>query len=356
MRLETDLLTYSATGILSNTYYETFVAVRNKASGKTRLFHSNEMELAPVVNYPQTTNPLLLQEHIEEKTSAEKLAESKSLIKSFGQSKGQRFYDQQEKMKIDSSQTEDKIMKAAGSIAGEALEEAPKAAEIRLIPKRNDQARRTDGVYVLEEILSKSEIDQLRKAGENLLQDLNSLTELKKAQEKRDLSPLGVFLLNKCLNSENNLGNRVAIILFMEGIIKVSKLRPGQMRRAERSLQQFLPVSAKKKLVSLFLQTKGDTTLVTPELKDRAVCYTIVFALLANTFRLDTSLLSESIRVRADQLKKLVMMVGATTMSDSMSQGQTIVLRLPLSTFSMEYVPKAKKRGGGGGGLYASPS
>jgi hypothetical protein len=120
------------------------------------------------------------------------------------------------------------------------------------------------------------------------------------------------------------------------------------MRRAERSLQQFLPVSAKKKLVSLFLQTTGDTTLVTPELKDRAVCYTIVFALLANTFRLDTSLLSESIRVRADQLKKLVMMVGATTMSDSMSQGQTIVLRLPLSTFSMEYVPKAKKRGGGG--------
>ena len=71
-------------------------------------------------------------------------------------------------MKIDSSQTEDKIMKAAGSIAGEALEEAPKAAEISLIPKRNDQARRTDGVYVLEEILSMSEIEQLRKAGRSV--------------------------------------------------------------------------------------------------------------------------------------------------------------------------------------------
>ena len=59
---------------------------------------------------------------------------------------------------------------------------------------------------------------------------------------------------------------------------------------------------------------------------------------------LDASLLSESIRVRPDHLKKLVSMVGGHLVSDSVTQSQFIVLKLPLSTFNVDYV--GKKKGG----------
>ena len=49
---------------------------------------------------------------------------------------------------------------------------------------------------------------------------------------------------------------------------------------------------------------------MTPELTDRDICHVIVLALLANNFKLNASLLTESIRVRPDHLKKLLAMVG----------------------------------------------
>ena len=83
---------------------------------------------------------------------------------------------------------------------------------------------------------------------------------------------------------------------------------------------------------------------MTPELTDRDICHVIVLALLANNFKLDTSLLTESIRVRPDHLKKLVAMVGAHLSNDSVNQSQFIVLKLPLANFNVNYVGKKKNR------------
>ena len=66
------------------------------------------------------------------------------LIKSFGQSKGIRFYDQQDRMKVDSTQVEDKVMKAAGVVAEEQIQAAPKVQEVEIIPKRDEAATRSD--------------------------------------------------------------------------------------------------------------------------------------------------------------------------------------------------------------------
>ena len=86
----------------------------------------------------------------------------------------------------------------------------------------------------------------------------------------------------------------------------------------------------KKKIFNTFSQsTGGNNKVVTPELKDRwancklfhhcnfynpssiiisrAVCHVMVLCLILNNFKLDASLLTESIRVRPDHLKKLVM-------------------------------------------------
>ena len=74
-----------------------------------------------------------------------------------------------------------------------------------------------------------------------------------------------------------------------------------------------------------------------------------LLCLIINNFKLDASVLTKSIRVRPDHLKKLVSfnsvsyyfltlslqvsMVGAHLVSDSITQSQFIVLKLPLATF-----------------------
>ena len=68
-------------------FYTTFIAIRNKTTGKTRLVEANEIVLKPEVTYPKSKNPVLLQEGGEKKTLEEKIEASKHLIKSFGQSK-----------------------------------------------------------------------------------------------------------------------------------------------------------------------------------------------------------------------------------------------------------------------------
>ena len=106
VKLATDNMTYKGTVTKDSkdTYYTTFIAIRNKSTGKTRLIEANNVVLKPEVQYPKSTNPILLQDMSKEKTLEEKIEASKHLIKSFGQAKGIRYYDQQEKMKVDSSQ------------------------------------------------------------------------------------------------------------------------------------------------------------------------------------------------------------------------------------------------------------
>ena len=347
VQISTDHMTYTNSNTsTTNKYYNTFVALRDKTTGKTRLIQANETVLSPKITYPSTKNPLLLQENVEAKTFAEKMEQSKHLIKSFGQKKGINFYNQQEKMRVDSTLMEDKVLKAAGAVTMDKLEAAPEAEEVQIIPTRNNNAGRKEQVYSLDDMLSKVEVKHLVEAGENVMQNFKTLAELKEAQKNRQMSALGVELLNKCNNMEGEVGNLAAIALYLEGIIKFSRLRQGEMRKGEKSLQQYLPLNIKKKIFSHFSINNGTSNrIVTPELTDRAICHVIVLALLANNYRLDTSLLTESMRVRPDHLKKLIAMVGAHISNDSANQSQFIVLRIPLANFNVNYVGMKKKKG-----------
>ena len=91
LELVTDEMKYrSVPSSRGEKYYKTFLAIRNKQTGKTRLIEANETVLAPVIQYPQSSNPVLLQEVHAEKTIEEKMGASKHLVQSFGQSKGAR--------------------------------------------------------------------------------------------------------------------------------------------------------------------------------------------------------------------------------------------------------------------------
>lgn len=72
-----------------------------------------------------------------------------------------RFYEQQEKMRMDTSQVEDKLIRTAVGISGDKIAEAAKPAEVAIIPKRNDAAQRSEKVYLVEDLLTESELKPL---------------------------------------------------------------------------------------------------------------------------------------------------------------------------------------------------
>ena len=187
---------------------------------------------------------------------------------------------------------------------------------------------------------------KLVEAGENILQEWRTVEDLKKAHDMKILSPLGVHLFTDFINSGDNIDNKVALALYAEGIIKFSKLRQGEMWQAENILQKYLPLTIKKKILSLFSENSGiKTGVVTPQLRDRAVCYIIILALTINNWRIDAGLITESVRVKPDQLKKLVSMTGAYMTTDQHTQSQVINLKLPLATFQVSsFTPKKKNR------------
>ena len=156
------------------------------------------------------------------------------------------------------------------------------------------------------------------------MQDWSSEEAISQAEKSKLLSPLGGVIFRKFMKSSGDLGNKVGLALYMEGIIRFSKLRQGDLGKGEKALPNYLPKSVKKKILDHFsISTGGRSRVGTPEMKDRAVCYVMVLALLINSLKLgnvlrkksntkhknlllDASLLSESIRVRPDHLKKLV--------------------------------------------------
>ena len=217
---------------------------------------------------------MLLQDSQKEKTAGEKFAASKTLIKTFGQKKGERFYNQQDQNEVGASEVEDKIEKAVEAVDKAALVEASLAAAVCVLPKRSEEATTVEAVYRLEDMLTQTDIQKLQLAWR----------EMKPEQE---FSELTTALLAKCGVEKVEGDTRLAVILYMEGIIKLSKLRAGQLRRPLDSLPAFLPAELRKRLVGRFLQRAGDgsTHLVTPELRDRALCHIIVLGLLANKFQ-----------------------------------------------------------------------
>jgi len=338
-------MTYTYVEGEGNPFYTTYVALRNKKTGKTRLIEANQVVMKPKVNYPPTKNPLLLQENIEATTFAEKMAASKHLIKSFGQAKGARFYDQQDRMKVDAGQIEDKISKAAGSVTEDRLAEAPKLTEIEIIPKRYEGATRAGEVYDFKSMLTELELKQLTESVDEFYGEHKTVEDLEKSKEMRYLSPFGLYYLKQFLQSEHDVTLKTAMVLYMEGIIKFSRMRQGELKNGIKLLQKFLPLNVKHKILDSFSLGQGQnnrTKVVTPEMADRALCHIIVLGLLAGALKFDVSLLVESVRVRNDHLRKLVSMVGAHIKSDSVTQQQLIVLSMPLATFNMNYVGKKK--------------
>jgi len=289
---------------------------------------------------------LLLQTPGKDVTYAQRMEASKHLIKSFGQQKGSRFYEQQERMRIDSSQADERASKAAMAADLNITGETPVAPVIKesLLPMRNLDATQPGDVYKVEEILTEREIAALSESASQMLESHDTLEKLKEEQKNRQLSSMGVTLLDRALKANHKDLGHVGLVLFFEGCVRFSRLRPADLRKGVRALQPFLPIFVRQKILDLFSEVSGSDRVVSPELGDKAKCYIIVLALLLQGLSVEVAQLTEALFVRPDHLRKLVSVVGARMDGDAHGQGQKIVLRLPLTSFSMEMMRSRKKK------------
>merc|ERR1719319_518066 len=153
--------TTSYSGTSSSPHMTTYLAVRDRATGKTRLVEASSVSLAPGVAPPPPSNPMLLEKVEEEKTWKERLAASKHLIKSFGQAKGGMVYELHERVSLAATR-EDTTKQATG--------EDDKEQEASLAPPRHPEATRPEDVYRVEELLTKGELADLAEAASTLLE------------------------------------------------------------------------------------------------------------------------------------------------------------------------------------------
>ena len=225
---------------------------------------------------------------------------------------------------------------------------------------RNLDASTPKDVYKVEEILTERERTALSEAAGQMLESHDTIEKLKEEQKNRQLSGMGVALMDKALKATNKDLGHVGLLLFFEGCVRFSRLRAPDLRKGVRALQPFIPIFVRQKILDLFSELSGSDRVVSPELADKAKCYIIVLALLLQGLSVEVSQLTEALFVRPDHLRKLVSVVGARMEGDSNGQvtkctmqthnnqntfqGQKIMLRLPLASFTMEMMRSRKKK------------
>ncbi|XP_059086000.1 uncharacterized protein LOC131882766 isoform X2 [Tigriopus californicus] len=144
LSLQTDHIKYSnkapsVQGIRPSPYLSTYLAIKNKITGQIRLVETNSVTVGALVKTPKTTNLQLLNE--EEVGEGTRTKKKKHLVKEFGATRGQRVYEQADRMTVDQGQLEAKLGEAAGKVE-EAHIEIPEVEDdtiTRMIPPCNSQ-------------------------------------------------------------------------------------------------------------------------------------------------------------------------------------------------------------------------
>ena len=75
---------------------------------------------------------------------------------------------------------------------------------------------------------------------------------------------------------------------------------------------------------------------LTPERRDRVLCFIVILALKISRYSVELSTLMSSLKVQADRLNKLARVVGASIQTDTLTGTGHIVLKLPLATFDAD--------------------
>merc|ERR1719309_176753 len=346
--LDTAHISYTSPELKVDPFYTTYIAIREKSTGKTRLIETVRACLRPKVDYPNSTNPLLMNDDSTEPSGSDRFSINKQLIKAFGQRKGQRYYENKDNLQVDEEDTNMRMKQAASGVDATSLEsraaDTGEQTSLSIIPDRDENAGRADLIYRIEHLLTGKEIEDLKNACSTILEDYNTEKALDDAQDKRVFSPLGGFFLKKLLHQPELDTRSAALTIYLDSIAKFTKLRPGDLTKGYNTLPKYLSLLIKKKIFDLFSTGSQKKRIVSPELRDKAICYIIILSLMLNDCKVDVNFITESVRVDQKNLKKLVLLTGATVDSDASTGQQKIVLRKTLANFNINAVNRAKKK------------
>ena len=274
-----------------------------------RLVETSSAVVGAVVEAPPSTNSILMNEKFkkytedDEKSPEDKkqarMAMNKHLVGQFGQTKGKRVYEQADRMKVEASKLTDKLSKVAMAVSEEAVAlptdiQAASSAE-KLIPPMNRDAGLVQDVYDVNDIISAAELEVLGEAADELVQDYDTDDKVQTAVESKRFSPIFGKHLERLRRDRKSL----AVAVYMEAIVQFCNMRASWFSKGPRGMpQSHIPMIVKQKL---FREFTTDQNTISPETRDKAMCYVIVLALLTNSFNVEFSEVSSSLRVKADQ-------------------------------------------------------
>jgi len=305
-----------------------------------RLVEANVITVGAEVSPPASTNPMLKEKSngVEgEDMRLKRMEMKKHLVKSFGQAKGQRIYEQSDRMQVESEGLESKLSSAAMGVDDDKLAVPGQAPSLNLTPPCNRNAGTVHGVYNLDDIISQEECGMLSDAADELKENYKSVDDVSKAVKMKLFSKMFGSILEREFDRSNS--DTLGIALYMEGLLKLLQFRVKDMKSGPKALPLSIPAGLRSKIFTTFT----DDSRLTPELRDRCICYIIILALKISNYSVEMNTLMSSVRVKADHLKKLASVVGASVHADALTGYNHIVLRLPLATFDANRLSRPKK-------------
>ena len=131
----------SVGGCASSDHLVTYIGIRDKTTNTMRLVEANVITVGAEISPPVSTNPILrekeLEELDEEDVRAQRMEMKKHLVRSFGQAKGQKMYEQQDRMNVKSEALQNKLSRAAMGVGDEMLVLPGQAPGLDLTPPCN---------------------------------------------------------------------------------------------------------------------------------------------------------------------------------------------------------------------------
>ena len=130
----------SVAGCTSSDHLVTYIGVRDKETNTMRLVEANVITVGAEVSPPESTNPMLKDNFngLEgEDMRMKRMEMKKHLVKSFGQTKGQRIYEQSDRMQVESDALQSKLSSAAMGVDDDKLALPGQTPTLDLTPPCN---------------------------------------------------------------------------------------------------------------------------------------------------------------------------------------------------------------------------
>ena len=220
-------------------------------------------------------------------------------------------------MAIEAENMTDKLSKAAEKVSKEAISLPNQVLEqLNLAPPCNRKASHVSDIYKIKDILSETELQNLKSSAQQLHEEYDTKEKISEAKKGKDRKFGDMFAYFLGENLRNSDYEKTGIALYMEGIVQFLNMRSQQFEKGPRGMPEIIPMSIRDKIFRVFT----DDGRISPESKDRSVCYVLVLALIISpyNFVLDLSIVTASIKgIGVPQIKKLITVIGAHLKTDA---------------------------------------